>query len=88
MRYGSSPKWLASGIKTWKLKFGMRICCALTSAFNKIANKNIVDKCLFLQANALFAGNAFCKKNSSQTVSFKLHISRRQWPKVKQPCLV
>jgi hypothetical protein len=67
---------LASGIKLWKLYFQIRACCALTSAFNKIAGtKKFAGKCfllqsnnffcrqtLFLQANAFFAGNAFHKK--------------------------
>jgi hypothetical protein len=73
----------ASGIKLWKLYFQIRACCALTSAFDKIAVKK-------LQANAFFCSQmlflqANIKKNSQQQESFKLRISRRWWPEEEQP---
>jgi hypothetical protein len=47
----------ASGIKLWEFYFQIRACCALMSAFNKIAGTNkIARKCFFLQANTFFAG--------------------------------
>jgi hypothetical protein len=49
--YRKLTKRHASGIKLWKFYFEIRACCALTSAFNKIAGtkKNGRQK-LFLQA--------------------------------------
>jgi hypothetical protein len=56
----------ASGMKLWKFFFQIRACCALMSAFDKIAGtKKIAGKrffcrqMLFLQSNAFNAGKRF-----------------------------
>jgi hypothetical protein len=80
---------LECGIKLWELYFQIRACCALTSAFNKIAGtKKIAGKCFFLQSNTFlqanvflqghifFAGNAFHKKKIADDENISSYLSQ------------
>jgi hypothetical protein len=60
--YRKLTKMLSSGIELWKFYFQIRACCALTSAFNKIAGKNCRQTLFFRQT-------IFCRKLTERLVS-------------------